>query len=603
MTKLWTAAALSVALVLIVCPAVQAKDIIELKSGEKVEGKLIDEGRTEITILTGETKLVLPKGMIKVMKIEMVDIFLADGRKLSGQIEKETDHAITLRMRLGGITVDKMDIEEVKHRVVEQKPVIWEKKDAASRPPRRRRGGSTGLEKIKFPPKTEDMSVTEIRQQHRQAIQLLQGKKFREAIRAYEKILRSSPKDSTALYNLACTYALMGNKGKAVQYLRMSVAAGYTNFAHMERDTDLDSLRSHKGYKELLKKRDAIQLHAAQGQLDKLKQQFGEGYTYEIEETRKLIFATNQSLETLQRMKEHLFRFADAQWKMLWDNKPSYYITVVCPDRQAFRKMARPGVGGWFNPGTKILVCGDIGLTLNHEFTHALHFADQEAKRMGAPIYIIEGFATLFESSGFVGEKLVPRKVSRRLNAIRQATQQGRHIAWEQFRNYPQAKYGSFCYAQGRYMMVYIHENKKLKKWYDTYCETYKQDRSGKMAYEKAFSKGFGEIEKEWVTWVNGIKYEPPKRVRQGGPFLGVQSEECEKGIALFQVVADSPADKGGLREGDILTHAEGKPIKTHNDFIDFLNEHKPGDKVKFKVIRGKKKKTVTVTLGTRPRR
>jgi S1-C subfamily serine protease len=102
---------------------------------------------------------------------------------------------------------------------------------------------------------------------------------------------------------------------------------------------------------------------------------------------------------------------------------------------------------------------------------------------------------------------------------------------------------------------------------------------------------------------MNGLTYETPKSVRPGGPFLGVQSEECDEGIALYQVVADSPADKGGLREGDILTHADGKQIKTHNEFIDFLNEHKPGDAVRFKVIRGKSKKTITVTLGTRPGR
>lgn len=597
--------ALTAVILLVVCPAVFAKDIIELKSGEKVEGKLIAEARTEITIQTDKTKLVLPKGMIKIMKVEVVDVFFADGRKLTGQIEQETDHTITLRMKLGGITIDKMDIDEMKHRVIEQEPVIWAKKAKKSSGSSfgGRKSRTTGLEKIKFPEPTESLSVNEIRQLHNQAMRLLQGKKFKESIKIYEKILRTNPKDSTALYNLACAYSLMGDKNNAVKYLRMSVAAGYTNFSHMGRDGDLDSIREHKGYKELMKKRDAIQLQGAQQQLENLKKQFGEGYTYEIEESRKLIFATNQSLETLQRMKDHLFRFADAQWKMLWDNKPSYYITVVCPDRATFKKMAKPGVGGWYNPGNKILVCGDIGLTLNHEFTHALHFADQEARRMAAPIYIIEGFSTLFESSGFVGDKLKPRLISGRFSAIRRATERNGHVAWEQFRVCQQSQYGGFHYAQGRYMMIYIYENDKLRKWYDTYCETYKEDRSGKKAWEKIFEKSFGEIEKEWITWMNNLKYDPPKRVRQGGPFLGVQSEECEKGIALYQVVADSPADKGGLKEGDILTHAEEKPIKTHNDFIDFLNEHKPGDTVKFKVIRGKKKKTITVTLGNRPGR
>jgi hypothetical protein len=596
-------------LLLFLCPAAWAKDVIELKSGEKVEGKIIDENRTEITVKTGETKIVLPKSMIKVMKLEVVDVYLSDGRELKEwQVEEETDHTVILVQRRptmeARLTVDKMDIDEMKPKVVEKEAKVWPepKKTAGSRPrPRRRKGRSTGLEKIVFPKPTENLPVTEIRRLKGEAMRLLQAKKINEAIKVYEKILRTDPKDNIALYNLACAYALKGDKNKAVKYLRMSVAAGYTGFSHMERDKDLSSIRGHKGYKELLKKRDAIQLQSAHTQLERLKQQYGEGYTYEIEEKRKLIFATNQSLEVLQRMKEHLFKFADAQWEMLWDNKPSYYITIICPDRATFRKMARPGVGGWYNPGSKILVCGDIGLTLNHEFTHSLHFADQEARRMSAPIYIIEGFATLFESSGFAGNKLKPRLISGRLNSLKPSVESGRHVPWEQFRVCRQAQYGGFHYAQGRYMMVYIYKKDKLKKWYDTYCKTYNQDKSAKAAWEKVFKKGFGEIEQDWIAWVKAL--EPLKRVRRGGPFLGVQSEECEKGIELFKVVDDSPADKAGLREGDILTHGGGKSLKTHNDFIDFLNAHKPGDKVKFKILRGKRKKTMTVTLGNRPGR
>jgi len=595
------AIAAAVTILFIAFPAVYAKDVIELKSGEKVEGKLINENRTEITVQTGETKLVLPKGMINIMKIEIVDVYLSDGRKLTGQIEQETDAFITLRMKLGGIKINKMDIEEIEKKVVEQKPKIWEKKAGEKRS---RRSRATGLEEIKFPEPTENLSVTQIRQLHGEAIRLLQGKKFNEAIDKYKKILKTNPKDSTALYNLACTYALMGDKNMSVKYLRMSVAAGYTDFNHMAVDTDLDSIRDHKGYQMLLKQRDAIQLDAANRSLEELKKQFGEGYTYEIEEGRKLIFATNQSLEVLERMKAHLFKFADAQWEMIWDNKPSYYITVVCPDKQAFRKIVpNPNIGGFYNPQNKILICGDIGLTLDHEFTHSLHFADQEAKRMSAPIYIIEGFSTLFESSGLAGTKLIPRLISNRFSVIRRATEQGRHVPWEQFRVLPQAQYSGFQYAQGRYMMVYIYQNGFLKKWYDTYCETYSQDRTGKLTYEKIFGKSFGEIEKEWITWMNGLSYDKPKSVRQGGPFLGVQAESCDEGVALFQVVPDSPAEKGGLKEGDIMIEAAGKVIKSHNDFIDFLNEHKPGDSVKIKVIRGKGKKTLTVTLGNKPGR
>jgi RNase P/RNase MRP subunit p29 len=173
----------------LVCPAAYAKDVIELNSGEKVEGKFVDENRTEVTIQTDETKLVLPKSMIKTMKIEMEEVTLNDGRTVMGQIEKETDSSLTLRMRLGGLTVDKMDIEGRSTKVVEQKPLIWEKKESGgtveSQRPSRRRGADTGLEDIVFPKPTENLSVNEIRELHAQAIRLLQDKRYKQSIELY----------------------------------------------------------------------------------------------------------------------------------------------------------------------------------------------------------------------------------------------------------------------------------------------------------------------------------------------------------------------------------------------------------------------------------
>jgi hypothetical protein len=595
-------AVVSALLLLVLYHAALAGDVIELKSGEKVEGRLVDESPTEVTIHTGKTRLVLPKSMIEVMKIEMACVHLSEGRKLTGKIEKETDHAITLRMKLGGITIDKMDIDHIERKVVERKPVVSESVEE--------KPGSEdqipGAKKIRWPRRKGRLKQWEIEILRNEASQLMERKQYRDAAAKYDKILATKPKDAMAHYDIACAYALLGEKDKAVMHLRMAVAAGYASFERIERNLDFKDIRTHKDYREIFKKRDAIQLQAAKKQLRKLRKQFGHGYTYEIDETRKLIFATNQSLEMLTRMKEHLSRFADAQYKMLWDYRPSYYITIICPDKEGFKKViCNPGTGGRYLPGEKSLISLDIGPILDHEFTHALHDADQSARRVNAPTYIDEGFATLFESGGMVGDKFIPRKVSRLFYEIREAACKGEHVPWERFCQLTYHQYHqkdrSLNYCQSRYMFVYLYDTGKLKRWYENYCETYHRDKTGRIAWEMTYGKAFNEIEKDWVAWLKAIKRESRKEERWDGPYLGVEFEEADNGVALYKVELDSPAVKGGLHDGDIVTQADDVQIKTYNNLIDFLNKHKPGDEVKFKILRGKEEMTVSVTLGKRP--
>ncbi len=90
------------------------------------------------------------------------------------------------------------------------------------------------------------------RANHAQAIALLRAKEYAKALEAYAEILAWSPQDKIALYNAACTHALMGNKAEAIKYLEKSIAAGYTGILHLARDPDLKSLRKEKAYKAIL---------------------------------------------------------------------------------------------------------------------------------------------------------------------------------------------------------------------------------------------------------------------------------------------------------------------------------------------------------------
>jgi hypothetical protein len=73
------------------------------------------------------------------------------------------------------------------------------------------------------------------------------------------------------------------------------------------------------------------------------------------------------------------------------------------------------------------------------------------------------------------------------------------------------------------------------------------------------------------------------------------------KGVKLEGVREDSPAEKGGLRGGDIIVGFGGKPVATIYDYTESLGRYKPGDTVEVVVRRDGKEVTLKVVLGRRP--
>lgn len=63
-------------------------------------------------------------------------------------------------------------------------------------------------------------------------------------------------------------------------------------------------------------------------------------------------------------------------------------------------------------------------------------------------------------------------------------------------------------------------------------------------------------------------------------------------------VIKDSPADKAGLKDKDIVTAVNGAKIGTAGSLSSLIGEYKPGDTVQLTVIRDGKEIAVNVTLG-----
>ncbi|MCL4522841.1 MAG: M20/M25/M40 family metallo-hydrolase [Acidobacteria bacterium] len=71
-------------------------------------------------------------------------------------------------------------------------------------------------------------------------------------------------------------------------------------------------------------------------------------------------------------------------------------------------------------------------------------------------------------------------------------------------------------------------------------------------------------------------------------------------GVKFADVRDGSPAQKAGLKAGDILVDFAGKEIKNLYDFTYALRAHKPGEEINVTVLRGKEKLVVKVKLEQR---
>ena len=96
-------------------------------------------------------------------------------------------------------------------------------------------------------------------------------------------------------------------------------------------------------------------------------------------------------------------------------------------------------------------------------------------------------------------------------------------------------------------------------------------------------------------------------------PYLGItyqgidpqlqaaNSLPVDHGALVSAIKSGSPADKGGIKNGDIITAIDGQDIDQDNTLFAVLSRHKVGDKVRLSILRNGNKQSAEVTLGQRP--
>ncbi len=73
-----------------------------------------------------------------------------------------------------------------------------------------------------------------------------------------------------------------------------------------------------------------------------------------------------------------------------------------------------------------------------------------------------------------------------------------------------------------------------------------------------------------------------------------------KNGVLVQQVQAGGPADKGGIKPGDIITTIDGRAIKDGDDLVSDIASRRPGSSIRLGFIRDGKPADATVTVGDR---
>jgi predicted metalloprotease with PDZ domain len=106
---------------------------------------------------------------------------------------------------------------------------------------------------------------------------------------------------------------------------------------------------------------------------------------------------------------------------------------------------------------------------------------------------------------------------------------------------------------------------------------------------------------------VRGLVDQPGAEAQAGAQepgYLGVIADDRQdvgRGVRLREVVAGGPAEKSGLKAGDLVTQVNGMAIKSMDDFGQQVSKLSPGAKLTFEVQRDNQAQRIEVTLGRRP--
>lgn len=457
-------------------------------------------------------------------------------------------------------------------------------------------GGLTARAIAQIEPTTSDRF-------ERRLLELFEKEDYRAAADLLEKQLEKTPNDLGVLYNAACAYARLGEFDTAAEYLFRSVEAGFIDFDHIIRDPDLDGLREHPKYLDIISIRDRAYEGVAERQLDAARKTFGdEGYRYETDNDRRLNYATALDEVSYQEMRRMLELQADHLCKMFFERPPDRFNLIAVPTPADYHRLiSNPKIGGLYEQPKHRLLARDTGIMLRHEFVHLMHWGHMTRLRQAHALWIQEGLAALYETyraSPNGGIRFLPNV---RHNFVKQMVANHEQIPWRDlFGMSPDAFMDDarHTYPMVRSIFRFINSRGKLREWYQNYTASYGEDRNGVLAFERTFNVPLETVERRWRSWIR-VQPMVDDLVIAGDASLGVLFVEdaVNDGVLIEAVLHDSAAQRAGIEPGDIIVSVDGQPIRSHIELRYAIGSKRVGDRVPVRVRRNGQYLIITVTL------
>jgi len=67
-----------------------------------------------------------------------------------------------------------------------------------------------------------------------------------------QRLAKIRPQDPIVLYNLSCSYSLLGMIDEAFEAMKFSIEQGYRDFSYLEKDSDLNNLLRDENFQRYL---------------------------------------------------------------------------------------------------------------------------------------------------------------------------------------------------------------------------------------------------------------------------------------------------------------------------------------------------------------
>ncbi|MCD6420679.1 MAG: DegQ family serine endoprotease [Synergistetes bacterium] len=105
----------------------------------------------------------------------------------------------------------------------------------------------------------------------------------------------------------------------------------------------------------------------------------------------------------------------------------------------------------------------------------------------------------------------------------------------------------------------------------------------------------YGKVERGWLgVWIQQLS---PSLIK------AFKLPKNTKGVLIADVMPGSPAEKAGIKRGDIITKVNDKTVESPGQLQVAIRSHKAGETVKITLLRHRKSLSITVKLGSIPQK